>query len=775
MPEYANLKASHEFQLEAGQSGAFEFGPVRVGEIRVDPGVRHDIGLRPHLLAELISPSGEVVASSEGGTAIVYQVPTRPEPSLTARWKLRVTNTGDRRETVVPVVTYPSRQEVATQDIPLIALQRKFDELVNLGVPPVVLQMDSPTGGPRDHRDRRNRLIIHYASYLSQQLGLPPTSTILLDPIEVPHAGNDIFIRDLNTKQVRITARTVRSRPQDPWHGQIHVTIDFEDEGVEVEVNNAPNVDLRFIGLTVDVNLLRRDTRVSYEVELRIDVDASVDVPGLRDITAHVKSLLIAGVTEELAKPALRDKVENYLTRLFAGGERVVLDVTADEHALHVKFVKPLAEQPTDRISPDTHVEPGPDSSAGLRHIEHIVVLMMENRSFDHMLGYLSLQAGRDVEGLRGGESNQYNGRTCPSYRLPETAFPEGPCHEHECVARQLNGGDMGGFVLDFAKRYPDLAGKVMGYYDARHLPVYDILAREFGICDHWFCSLPTSTWPNRHFFLTGQAAVDAQHHMIWDTPDTDHFGGWDTTTIFDHLSRHQVQWKVYEHDVGFVRLFNQHKFDAVHVVPFHDTNLGFAADCAAGRLPRVAYIEPNYVDVPGAIANDDHAPANIKDGQQLVARIYNALVASPLWPKTMLVITYDEHGGFYDHVTPPKDFGPRVPAFVISPWVPAGAVAREQLDHTAVLQTIIRRFMPGVNMGARVLASRDLGFMLTNQTARADAPAAISPTWPPETHITIVHSGMSRPSERVPAHRADFRTRMTEFRAHLLAERGNR
>ncbi|MGH7455770.1 MAG: alkaline phosphatase family protein, partial [bacterium] len=140
-----------------------------------------------------------------------------------------------------------------------------------------------------------------------------------------------------------------------------------------------------------------------------------------------------------------------------------------------------------------------------LQKINHIVVLMMENRSFDHMLGYLTLEKGRsDVDGLTDKMVNVHKGVTYPVHHLTNTKFAEDPCHDGNCVDEQVSNNN-GGFVSDFAKHYPNEGdpGKIMGYYNAANLPVYDHLAREFCVCDRWFCSVLGSTWPNRLYALT--------------------------------------------------------------------------------------------------------------------------------------------------------------------------------------------------------------------------------------------------------------------------------
>ena len=173
------------------------------------------------------------------------------------------------------------------------------------------------------------------------------------------------------------------------------------------------------------------------------------------------------------------------------------------------------------------------------------------------------------------------------------------------------------------------------------------------------------------------------------------------TPTMFDHLNDCGVSWKVFENGFSFLRLFRNYTFDTANVVRFDDPVRGFETAARSGTLPQVTMIEPDYIDLPPG--NDDHPPADMEDGQEFVNRIVKALIAWPQWEKTLLVITYDEHGGFYDHQQPPNDapplrggrttLGPRVPTFLVSPWIKRQDVIHSRFDHTSIGATILRRF----------------------------------------------------------------------------------
>lgn len=373
-----------------------------------------------------------------------------------------------------------------------------------------------------------------------------------------------------------------------------------------------------------------------------------------------------------------------------------------------------------------------------LAKIEHFVLVMMENRSYDHMLGYLSLEGGRsDLNGPTGNEFNLY--AATPGAQPAPVRFTPGngrrvPCdppHDSTSVALQISESN-GGFVKSYMARHgadprarPD---DVMIYYDAATLPVYDFLAREYCVCDSWHASIPGPTWPNRMYAMAG-TSQGIRDNKIPPLP------GLTFTCLFDLLSRGGVEWRYYESDVGTIRLFANYTNDREHVRLLDQPDEGFFDRAAHGDLPAVTYIDPDFEDVPGAAASDDHPPSHVDRGQAFIARIYQALATSPAWDKTMLVVTYDEHGGFFDHVVPgaaEDDFiprcGVRVPALVISPYVGRGSSRHEVYDHSSIVRTVINRFVPGTEheLGRRVVHARDLSGVLVSGSARAAAQLQI-------------------------------------------------
>jgi phospholipase C len=377
--------------------------------------------------------------------------------------------------------------------------------------------------------------------------------------------------------------------------------------------------------------------------------------------------------------------------------------------------------------------------------IEHIVVLMMENRSFDQMLGHLSLDGRKDVDGLRPEMANTHAGTNHKVFASKATALTKAQDPPHGSVAIDDSlKGDNGGFVRAYATAHPQdkQPGVVMSYHTAAQLPVYRHLAEEFCVCDRWFASVPGSTWPNRLYAVAGRAAGsrDNVSPPIYNVP-----------TLFRLLDKAHVSWRWYAHDPGTLR-FIDGSYRIGHGGNFSFFNRRtllsrrhFLDDAREGKLPAVAWIDPNFVDfqVPfdRALSNDDHPPSDVMRGQQLVLEVYNAVARGPKWDKTLLVITYDEHGGFFDHVPPPaapdddgrfRRYGVRVPALVVSPYVERRVVAPRQpvFDHTSIIKTILRRFCRQANgavpkLTRRVDEAHDLWHLLTRDVPRmAPLPA---------------------------------------------------
>jgi phospholipase C len=442
------------------------------------------------------------------------------------------------------------------------------------------------------------------------------------------------------------------------------------------------------------------------------------------------------------------------------------------------------------RINPPTL---GDTWAAGnLAKIDHIVVVMMENRSYDHVLGYRAALAGRaPTDGLSAdlrGFLQQQGFPVRPMSAVPritanaaglKTAFPRGVGHGLADVAQQLSArlttpagrsiNSPAGFVENFRGRAGTLAPEdVLGFYEAKDLQFFEFLAEQYGFSDRYFCAHPGPTLPNRMLSLTGDVQRDRSGAPILDNNDGDSFALSRAPTIYDLLSRFGVSWRVYESfpSVSMLRMFARYATNETDIVDI----ARFAADAQAGTLPALSVVEPAMHHFP---QNDDHSsnetPAvDMYRGQQFLQGIYDALRANPdKWQKTLLLITYDEHGGFYDHVVPPlaearskapvigigggggggagtpgvqvptsvaTPYGPRVPTFVVSPWVPAGKGPGIVLDHCSILKTVLARFCPTRPfLSDRVHASRSFDAFLSATAPRVDVtPLAKLPPLPP-------------------------------------------
>ncbi|MGI9005655.1 MAG: alkaline phosphatase family protein [Streptosporangiaceae bacterium] len=340
---------------------------------------------------------------------------------------------------------------------------------------------------------------------------------------------------------------------------------------------------------------------------------------------------------------------------------------------------------------------PYPDLPAGtdtIPQIKHIVVLVMENHSYDNHLGMLR-RAGADGFTLgpdgRPAAVNPYpDGRLQHAFRMPDTCqvlFK--PTQTWPNAHAQIDGGKMDGFVRSGS-------GPVsMGYWDHTQLPFYYSLASVFPLADRYFCSVPGPTYPNRRFLIaatsmgmTGDSIPSLTAHPA-------------NGTIFDKLHEAGVTWKDYYSRWSLVptlALFPE------LLVRYHgnvtDTD-GFFADAAAGTLPQFSLVEPNY------LLKSEETPQNIAWGEQFAAKVIDAVMAGPGWEHTLLLWLFDEHGGYYDHVPPPRaiapddvpphvdDNGPvfegfgrygvRVPCVAVSPWARPDYVSHQVFDHASI------------------------------------------------------------------------------------------
>lgn len=363
--------------------------------------------------------------------------------------------------------------------------------------------------------------------------------------------------------------------------------------------------------------------------------------------------------------------------------------------------------------------------------IEHVVLVMMENRSFDHMLGSLSLLEGRDeVDGLLDGMSNPHpdGGDVAVRKMLPAENCLADPPHGWASSHRQLAGGDNSGFVSEYLDRHPNVdVSLAMSYLDREALPALYAMSDGYATCTNWFASLLTSTWPNRLYATAadsaGMKSNDFPPDVSLDFP---------VPTIFESLDAAGLSWGAYPAVVSMLSLFfaNLRSRDEMSDLD------GFFDACEDGTLPALSWVEPVY-----GLA-DDHPPAHSMLGQVFMASIHNAVANSPQWDKTLIVFYYDECGGFHDHVAPPltaddraadgfDQLGFRVPAVVCGPWVRPGMVSDTVFDHTSALAEVQRLF--GLDpLTARDGAANDLSSLMDEERMATGDP------YPPVTLPTI-------------------------------------
>ncbi len=421
------------------------------------------------------------------------------------------------------------------------------------------------------------------------------------------------------------------------------------------------------------------------------------------------------------------------------------------------------------------------------REIRHVVVLMLENRSFDCMLGRLR-PPGPDFDGLTGTETNVWHEKagaeqtvgvwSSPALSEAAATIPDpDPGEKFTDMAMQIAGlgGDapMGGFVDNYMRQNPGSASydprAPMHGFTPEQLPVMSGLARAFALSDRWFASAPCQTWPNRFFAHCGAAGG-----AVNNDPDRLPFT---MPTVFNRLEEKTFAWRLYFGDFPQAAALSSLWGD----VPGHFRRFAdFAKDAAGGTLPEYAFIEPRYFAdfLSGTLPNDQHPPHDVVYGERLIAEVYAALRGGPAWRQTLLIITYDEHGGCFDHVLPPAAtppggpypdgfrfdrFGVRVPAVIVSPYVRPGSVLRARgatpFDHTTIIATLRALFGLGP-LTARDAAAPHLLDLLEDEPAN-DGPAdfALPEVAPPGA--AAIAAEKARPPN-------DLQASLTAAAAHL-------
>lgn len=399
--------------------------------------------------------------------------------------------------------------------------------------------------------------------------------------------------------------------------------------------------------------------------------------------------------------------------------------------------------------------------------IEHVVVLMLENRAFDHIFGFR-----HGVNGLKGDESNLLDpskpeSESNPAFSVNNAApyavlAGEGPGHSLNAANTQLcnnkNGPDgshpmlNNGFVsnynteLVYADKVKnpshDVIEVVMQSFAPARLPSINALADAFCVCDNWYSEVPGPTQPNRLYMHAATSfgfALNVWTH-IFDGP-----------TIYNRLSDAGKTWAAYYFDDNDLAGFSQVNKESANFKLYEDS---FASDVKAGTLANYAFIEPRFINADNDMANSQHAPQDARYGDNFIADVYETLRSNEeLWSKTALIVLYDEHGGFYDHVVPPTgvpnpdginspppgntisyaptfDFtrlGFRVPAVIASPWVQAGKVDSTRYQHTSVLATVKKVWGLSDFLTRRDASAATFeGLFSALKAPRADTPAKL-------------------------------------------------
>jgi len=340
--------------------------------------------------------------------------------------------------------------------------------------------------------------------------------------------------------------------------------------------------------------------------------------------------------------------------------------------------------------------------------IDTIVVLMQENRSFDHYFGHLHAK-GLEQEPKSASNPNPLGGAPIKAFHTKPTCEVSDLDHSWNGTHRSWNGGAMDGFTAVNVDPKDANGSRTMGYHTAKELPLYYKLYKTFAIGDRYFSSLLSQTFPNRFYLLAGTSFGHIRNDIPTDPAE------FSQRSVFNLLDEAGITWKVYYSQIPFAYTFAYARVTrAANLVPVAQ----YFTDAQNGTLPQVSFVDPIFVGTRN-VENDEHPPANVQVGQEFAGRVISALTTSPQWPHSALFVTYDEHGGFYDHVPPPPAcipdgippmlqsgdvpgafdrYGVRVPAVVISPYARKRFVSHVVHDHTSILRFIETRFdMPAL------------------------------------------------------------------------------
>jgi len=415
--------------------------------------------------------------------------------------------------------------------------------------------------------------------------------------------------------------------------------------------------------------------------------------------------------------------------------------------------------------------------------VNTIIVCMLENRSFDHLLGWMSLPpfgTRTDVDGLTGTidgnrrlqrfeYENPAGGQLFPPQILDrDMPLPTDLPHGRDRVATQMHldphSGQytMDGFAQAYFDQFASRGGppESMSMFPPNLIPTTSFLARSYMVCDRWFCPIPTDTHPNRLMSLGGYTKIDSTSGK---PPNHDHL-------IIDWCAANHVRWRVYSNGFPFLAIVRPTTFlfDHAKFRNFDDFAKDFQTEPDA-EFPEVIFIEPEFSDDPTMRhPNDNHPPLPMGPGEAFLADVYRAVTSNKQrWGSTVLLVVYDEHGGYFDHVPPfavttsppgehewsdPTPFttsGPRVPAIIVSPLVQAAAATHKRFDHTSILQFIVDTFAPGTGFSVEVSRRHDEAKLDRIASVLASTPRQDIPVLPPlpAAFTSLAFSGARQPT----------------------------
>ncbi|KAK6919856.1 Phosphoesterase [Dillenia turbinata] len=396
--------------------------------------------------------------------------------------------------------------------------------------------------------------------------------------------------------------------------------------------------------------------------------------------------------------------------------------------------------------------------------IKTIVVLVQENRSFDHIIGWMK-SLNPEIDGVTGSESNPLSTSDPNSKKIyygdkAVYVVPD-PGHSIQAMYEQIFGEawseesakkklppTMQGFAQQAESTQAGLSETVMNGFEPNRVPVYGDLVSEFAVCDRWFASVPASTQPNRLYVhsATSHGATKNDTLLLAE--------GYPQKTIFESLDEAGHSFGIY-YQYPPATLFYRNLRKLKYITKFHQFDLHFKNHCKEGKLPNYVVVEQRYFDTKLLPGNDDHPSHDVFEGQKFVKEVYEALRSSPQWNEILFIITYDEHGGFFDHVPTPVEgvpspdgivgpapyyfkfdrLGVRVPAILISPWIekgsvlhgPSGPYPTSQFEHSSIPATVKKIFNLKEFLTKRDEWAGTFEGVLTRTTPRTDCPVTLS------------------------------------------------